>query len=44
MKLITNYNVKMIILRTATIDDVTHLVKWWNDGEIMEHAGASLWD
>jgi len=42
MELITNYNDKTIKLRTATADDVDYLLKWWNDGEIMEHAGFPL--
>ncbi len=28
-----------IIIRTVTDDDVFYLVKWWNDGCVMEHAG-----
>jgi hypothetical protein len=26
-------------LRTCEVDDSKHLVKWWNDGKVMEHAG-----
>lgn len=28
-----------IIIRSATIDDAVQLNKWWNDGNVMEHAG-----
>lgn len=28
-----------IVIRSATIDDAVQLNKWWNDGNIMEHAG-----
>src|SRR5699024_10749381 len=28
-----------IVIRSATIDDASQLNKWWNNGEIMEHAG-----
>lgn len=28
-----------IVIRSATIDDVIQLNKWWNDGRVMEHAG-----
>lgn len=26
-------------LRTCEVADSKHLVKWWNDGKVMEHAG-----
>lgn len=28
-----------IVIRSATVDDANQLNEWWNDGEIMEHAG-----
>ena len=28
-----------IVIRSATVDDVVQLNKWWNDGKVMEHAG-----
>ena len=28
-----------IVIRSATVDDAEQLNKWWNDGEVMEHAG-----
>lgn len=28
-----------IVIRSASVDDAIQLNKWWNDGEIMEHAG-----
>lgn len=28
-----------IVIRSATVDDVIQLNKWWNDGKVMEHAG-----
>ncbi|MDR7855936.1 GNAT family protein [Tissierella sp.] len=30
-----------IIIRSASVDDAIQLNKWWNDGEVMEHAGFS---
>lgn len=30
---------KNIIIRNATADDATQLCQWWNDGEVMAHAG-----
>lgn len=30
---------KDIVIRNATKDDAPDLLKWWNDGKIMEHAG-----
>lgn len=28
-----------IVIRSASIDDAVQLNKWWNDGNVMEHAG-----
>jgi|SRR5690554_4249346 len=28
-----------IVIRSANVDDAIQLNKWWNDGEVMEHAG-----
>ena len=28
-----------LTLRTATVDDVPYLTRWWNDGAVMAHAG-----
>lgn len=28
-----------IVIRSANLDDAIQLNKWWNDGEVMEHAG-----
>lgn len=28
-----------IVIRSATIDDAEQLNRWWNDGNVMEHAG-----
>lgn len=28
-----------LVIRTATNEDVNSLLKWWNDGKVMEHAG-----
>lgn len=30
-----------IVIRSANLDDVPLLNKWWNDGKIMEHVGFS---
>lgn len=30
---------KNLIIRNATVNDGVLLAKWWNDGEVMEHAG-----
>jgi len=28
-----------VIIKSATVDDAIQPNKWWNDGEVMEHAG-----
>lgn len=28
-----------LIIRSATLEDAKYLLKWWNDGKVMEHAG-----
>lgn len=28
-----------IVIRSVNVDDAIQLNKWWNDGEVMEHAG-----
>lgn len=30
---------KDIVIRSANIDDAVQLNKWWNDGNVMDHAG-----
>ena len=35
-------NKKTIVIRTATEKDAEVLLSWWNDGEIMAHAGFPL--
>lgn len=31
-----------ILVRNASLEDVPNLLKWWNDGIVMEHAGFPL--
>lgn len=28
-----------VVIRSATVDDAAQLNNWWNDGEVMAHAG-----
>ena len=42
MELLCKYNDKTIKLRSATTEDIKYFYKWWNDGEVMEHAGFPL--
>lgn len=36
------FNGLKLVIRTATKEDATILASWWNNGEIMEHAGFPL--
>ncbi|MDU4018783.1 MAG: GNAT family protein, partial [Finegoldia magna] len=31
-----------ILIRNASLEDAPNLLKWWNDGRVMEHAGFPL--
>ena len=42
MQLTININGKDFYLRSAKKEDAPTLLKWWNDGEIMAHAGFPL--
>lgn len=35
---ITNHN-EQLVIRSATMDDAAILTEWWNDGNVMAHAG-----
>ena len=37
-----NLKYNEILVRNASLLDVSNLLKWWNDGSIMEHAGFPL--
>ena len=37
-----NLKYNEILVRNASLEDVPNLLKWWNDGRVMEHAGFPL--
>ena len=37
-----NLKYNEILVRNASLEDVSNLLKWWNDGRVMEHAGFPL--
>ena len=37
-----NLKYNEILVRNASLLDVSNLLKWWNDGRVMEHAGFPL--
>ena len=37
-----NLKYNEILVRNASLEDVPKLLKWWNDGRVMEHAGFPL--
>lgn len=37
-----NLKYNEILIRNASLEDVPKLLKWWNDGRVMEHAGFPL--
>lgn len=42
MELVAKYDDQTLKLRTAISEDASYLLKWWNDGDIMAHAGFPL--
>ena len=42
MEITLTHNGKNLLIRQVTVDDASLLLSWWNNGEIMAHAGFPL--